>query len=27
LSTLKSLPNGNTIVNDFGEGWDLILLD
>lgn len=27
LSTLKSLPNGDTIVNDFGEGWDLILLD
>ena len=21
------MPNGDTIVNDFGEGWDLILLD
>ena len=27
LSTMKSLANGDTIVNDFGEGWDLILLD
>jgi hypothetical protein len=24
---MKSLSNGETIVNDFGEGWDLILLD
>lgn len=27
LSTIKSLPNGDTIVNDFSEGWDLVLLD
>lgn len=24
---MKALPNGDTIVNDFGEGWDLVLLD
>ena len=27
LSTIKGLPNGDIIVNDFGEGWDLVLLD
>lgn len=27
LSILKALPNGDLIVNDYSEGWDLVLLD
>ena len=26
ISTMLSLTNGNFIINDFTEGWDLILL-